>query len=323
MLHPHPYKLRGPISFVDLHPGPRAHQAAQPANQHPCPPSLGAPTLARPGGHLLAWHHPKPFGEVYFYQGRSHSWNPPRQARIHMLLGGGEGTQQAKPTPTPEESPQSPLPLCPQHRGSSPLTDQVGLPALPTATGPSEQFPHPPGNMCPKGGAQLHPLPPRRAWHQEAPHLLWKEQMTQRPGQSSRSGQHPETITGSQPLKSRGTSEVTRAVSSPACTPLVMGGSLLFDGTFHAGQLPELCIHPPLGLLDGPSRRHPAKQNKPAQQALWRAGLEDRVFREGSLEELAREGNRHAAHVWKHHQGSSSCPDPLCNLGLSLALSGA
>ena len=214
-----------------------------PQTSTPVPPSLGAPTLARPGGHLLAWHHPKPFREVYFYQGRSRSWNPPRQFQVHLLLGGGEGTQQAEPTPTPGESPQSPPLLCPQHRGSSPLTDQVRPPALPAATNPSEQFPHPPGNVCPEGGAQLHPPPPHRAWHQEAPHL-WKEQMTQRPGQSSRSGQHPETITGSQPLKSRGTSEVTRAGSSPACTPLVTGGSLLFGGTFHAGQLLELCVRP-------------------------------------------------------------------------------
>ena len=56
----------------------------------------------------------------------------------------------------------------------------------------------------------------------------------------------------------------------------------------------------------GPSRRHPAEQNKPAQQALWRAELEDRVVREGFLEELAGEGDRQA-----HHQGSTSCPDSV------------
>ena len=73
----------------------------------------------------------------------------------------------------------------------------------------------------------------------------------------------------------------------------------------------------------GPSRRHPAEQNKPAQQALWRAELEDRVVREGFLEELAEEGDRHAAHVWKLIiRARPAAPTP-CDLGLSLALSGA
>ena len=243
-LHPHPYKLRGPISFVDLHPGPRAHQTAEPANQHPCPPPhWGHPLWPGLGGTCWPGPIPSPSEKSIFIRAGAIPGILPDNP-VYLLPGGGEGTQQAEPTPTPGESPQSPPLLRPQHQGSSPLTDQVRPPALPAATNPSEQFPHPPGNVCPEGGAQLHPPPPHRTWHQEAPHLLWKEQMTQRPGQSSRSGHHPETITGSQPLKSRGTSEVTHASSSPACTPLVTGGSLLFGGPFHAGQLPELCVRP-------------------------------------------------------------------------------
>lgn len=68
--------------------------------------------------------------------------------------------------------------------------------------------------------------------------------MTQRSGQRSRSGKCPEPITGSLPLRSRGTSKVTYAVSSPVCTPQLAHYSLAAPSAF--GQLPN---YQPLPLL--------------------------------------------------------------------------
>lgn len=79
------------------------------------------------------------------------------------------------------------------------------------------------------------------------------------------------------------------------------------------GSSPSYASAPSRASWMGPSRRHPA------EQALWRAELEDRVVREGFLEELAREGDRHAAHIWKLIiRAQPAAPTPCATWGCHL-----
>lgn len=188
-LCPHPYKGKGPIKVCDT--APRTQSPAPATNlgvSIPVPPHVGHWLWPGLGGTCCSWHCPKPFREVYFYQGRSHSWNPPRVSPSpHATRGPGGETRVGQAHPDPQES--FPEPSCPhgqQHQGACPLTNQVPLPPfLPPCPVPSpfshmpfireERVPAP-GKVCPKGGTRRLSVPPslpHRAWHQEGSPLVW------------------------------------------------------------------------------------------------------------------------------------------------------
>lgn len=171
-----------------LHPAPRAHQAAQAADlgpSTPVPPCLGRPLQPGPGGTCCSWHGPKPFGEVYFYQGRSRSWKPPRASpSLHTARGPEGETRQAKPTPSPRETfPEHSRPCTLCTEDPAPITGEAPPPPLPAPLSnllPSATCPQ--SRECPglregmSGRRDPEALDsthlPHGAWHQEGSQLV-------------------------------------------------------------------------------------------------------------------------------------------------------
>lgn len=139
-----------PITLCDPAPGTRGHPAARATNLSPStrPPCLGHPLWPGLGGTCRNWHRPKPFGEVYFYQGRSRSWNPPRGSPSPHGLGGGEG----RPDPR-GNLPRAFLPCTRSTKEPAPPADQAPLPLLLPPPAPSHM---PIRAVCPdpKGGGR-------------------------------------------------------------------------------------------------------------------------------------------------------------------------
>lgn len=219
--------------------GARRCSGCKPGPQQHCPPRprLGHPLRPGLGGTCCSWPNPKPFGEVYFYQSRSRSWNPPRASPSPHAARGARGAVVSRPSPPrpprkPSWSPHPPLHPAGRTEGPPPTrrprTATPSIPVLPPIPSAAE-CPSPGEGMSQRRDPEpVNPtLPPAQGLAPGGlPTCLWKEQVTERSGQRSRSGKCPEPITGSQPLRSRGNSKVTYATQAPSSrTPPVTGAS--------------------------------------------------------------------------------------------------
>lgn len=123
-----PVKLRDPAPSTQSPPccsgcnlGPRT----------PIPPLPGAPTLARPGGHLLPLAQPQALRRNLFLSGRSRSWNPPRASPSPHAARGAWRGDPSWPSPHPPTRETFPESFHPCTQSPARLTDQLLLALFP------------------------------------------------------------------------------------------------------------------------------------------------------------------------------------------------
>lgn len=208
---------------------------------HPLPPGLGAPAAVGSA--------PNPSEKSIFIGAGAVPGILPERAQVHALLGGG--TRARPPGSFPGALPPlrgAARRVRPRHGAG--LLSPFAHPHrthLPEGHAP---FREPRGGHVPKEGwrgSHFHPPSPTGPGTKRAPTCLWREQMTQRSGQRSRSGKCPEPITGSRALRSGGSSAVTYATRSPLALPGLSAAACAL------GQLPAYRF-PPLLPPESPLR---------------------------------------------------------------------
>lgn len=228
-----------------------------------------ATRAAKPAASGRAWGTPAQGTPSRQAWGHLRQWAQPQTLRRSLFLLGQEPFLESSPSEprsthcwegAPEPAPRGafPEPSRPcegQHGGSGPVTERGCCLPSPTPIAPTlpeghAPFREPRGRHVPKEGwrgCHFHPPSPTGPGTKRAPTCLWREQMTQRSGQRSRSGKCPEPITGSRALRSGGSSAVTYATRSPLALPGLSAAACAL------GQLPAYRF-PPLLPPESPLR---------------------------------------------------------------------
>lgn len=208
---------------------------------HPLPPGLGAPAAVGSA--------PNPSEKSIFIGAGAVPGILPERAQVHALLGGG--TRARPPGSLPGALPPlrgAARRVRPRHGAG--LLSPFAHPHRTHSPRRPRALQRAPGRACPQGGVarlSFSPSLPTGPGTKRAPTCLWREQMTQRSGQRSRSGKCPEPITGSRALRSGGSSAVTYATRSPLALPSLSAAACAL------GQLPAYRF-PPLLPPESPLR---------------------------------------------------------------------